>query len=146
MNGTPCALGQWRASPVVNSPACESVGGFFGEDDGRSFYLGFMGLFHRRRGKCRLAFSSVGQCKYPSRSCGISAGAGMTPLLNKGIVTHEFTILDADLKTALAREAMESFGLCDADGKPLPGPNRARLRSRSSVEMMQAAAAQWAGW
>lgn len=27
-----------------------------------------------------------------------------------------------------------------------PGPNRARLRSRSSVEMMQAAAAQWAGW
>lgn len=45
----------------------------------------------------------------------------MTAILNKGIVTHEFTITDEELKTALAREAMEAFGLCDDKGKPLPG-------------------------
>lgn len=53
----------------------------------------------------------------------------MTQLLNKGVVTHEFTILDLDLKIALAREAMESFGLCDADGKPLPGVTWSVLRT-----------------
>ena len=53
----------------------------------------------------------------------------MTPLLNKGIVTHEFTILDAELKAALAREAMESFGLCDEAGKPLPGVTWSVLRT-----------------
>lgn len=45
----------------------------------------------------------------------------MTGMLNKGIVTHEFSITDEELKTALAREAMEAFGLCDDRGKPLPG-------------------------
>lgn len=45
----------------------------------------------------------------------------MTAILNKGVVTHEFTITDEELKSALAREAMEAFGLCDDKGKPLPG-------------------------
>lgn len=45
----------------------------------------------------------------------------MTAILNKGIVTHEFSITDDELKAALAREAMEAFGLCDDKGKPLPG-------------------------
>jgi len=45
----------------------------------------------------------------------------VTAILNKGVVTHEFTITDEELKAALAREAMEAFGLCDDKGKSLPG-------------------------
>ena len=45
----------------------------------------------------------------------------MSAILNKGVVTHEFTISDEELRAALAREAMESFGLCDDKGKALPG-------------------------
>jgi hypothetical protein len=51
----------------------------------------------------------------------------VTAILNKGIVTHEFTISDEELKTALAREAMEAFALCDDNGKPLPGVTAAVL-------------------
>ena len=51
----------------------------------------------------------------------------MSGFLNKGIITHEFSITDEELKAALAREAMEAFGLCDAKGKPLAGVTTAVL-------------------
>lgn len=50
-------------------------------------------------------------------------------ILNKGIVTHEFSISDEELKRALAREAMDAFGLCDDDGKALPGVSWTVLRT-----------------
>lgn len=54
-------------------------------------------------------------------------------------------LIETNLLTEPERDSAEWRRWCRVHRMP-PGPERARLRSRSFPKMMQAAAVQWAGW